>query len=91
MLVVSAQRGKWVGGVERQRDGSTSACLFGGALATGSGGGGLLQWRSFRSGYGNAIDQVDWRQADARASCTGLSEPFHTSRCCGNKVVTRRV
>ena len=41
----------------------------------------------------NAMDQVGCGQADARASCTGLSVPFHTSagRCCGNKVVTRRV
>ena len=61
MLVVSAQRGKWVGGVKsRQRDGSTSACLFGQCLGSGgSSEGGLFQWTSFSSGYRNAIDQAD--------------------------------
>jgi hypothetical protein len=77
----------------RQRDGLTSACLLGQCLGSGGSEGGLFQWASSRSGYRNAMDQVECGQADARASCTGLCEPFHTSvgRCCGNKVVTRRV
>jgi len=59
MLVVSAQRGKWVGGVEIQRDGLTSACLFGQCLGSGGSEDGLFQWTSFSSGYRNAMDQVD--------------------------------
>lgn len=77
----------------RQRDGLTSACLFGQCLGSGGSEDGISQWMSFSSGYRNAMDQVECGQADARARCTGLCEPFHTSagRCCGNKVVTRRV
>lgn len=93
MLVVSAQRGKWVGGVQRDKETAQRrrACL-GSAWAMGSSERGLFQWTSCSSGYRNAMDQVECGQADARARCTGLSVPFHTSpgRCCGNKVVTRR-
>ena len=51
MLVVSAQRGKWVGGV--QQDKETAQCrraFRGDALAMGSSERGLLQWTSFSSG-----------------------------------------
>jgi hypothetical protein len=92
MLVVSAQRGKWVGGVETKRRLNVGVLVWQ-CLGSGGSEGGLSQWASSRSGYRNAMDQVECGQADARASCTGLCEPFHTSvgRCCGNKVVTRRV
>lgn len=79
-------------GPARQRDGLTSACWFGLCLGDGQQRARAFSMDVVQQWICNAMDQVECRQADARASCTGLSVPFHTSagRCCGNKVVTRR-
>lgn len=93
MLDVSAQRGKWVGGVETKRRLNVGVLLW--ALLGG--------WAAMRTGFFNGRrlavgNATQWIRCSVDRltqglCCTGLTVPFHTSpaRCCGNKVVTRRV
>jgi hypothetical protein len=86
MSVVSAQRGKWVGGVERQRGGSTSACYYWAVLERRA-----AVKSVFSNGCCSVVDiatqLIRWTlRADARASRTGLS----ADRCRAYRVVTWR-